>query len=552
MRNQSVAVTGLLVVSMNAFGLQGGANQGLPVRDGRPIVATVNQDAISLDEFLMQIDGPPDLARLRQGLARPLELEVLDRLINVKLIAQEAAVMGLDETPEIQKETEVQSRVILRDVLTERIVKDVKANPAAVEKLYRDAVREWKTTSLLFKEEAAARRAHMEIANGAAFADVAARAVGAKAAVSDGDDRYHPKADYLPGIAEAIAGLKAGQLAPLVRIPAGFVVVKVLDVRYPEKPEARAEVRRQVLNQQRAAAMEAHQQALRRTDAVVNTALLKSINYEAAKPGIEALLKDTRVLASIKGGAPVTVGDLTDHLRLQFFHGTDDAGSRRRINERKEDAFEATLARRLLNAEALRLGIDKTHAYRDRVKAFRESLVFGAFLQKVILPESKMTEPEVTRYYDGHLKEFSGPPMMRIRGLAFANRGGAENAMRKLREGADFGWLALNAAGQAAKGSPGLLAFDGRPITIDSMSAGMQRAIEGAKAGDARLYASPEGHVYVLVVQQVMAPTAKPYAEVRESIAKKLYDEKVKRGVEDYARKLRESSKVATYLKRAK
>jgi len=548
MRYQVVVVTGLLVVSMCAPAA--GAAQGLPLREGRPVVATVNRDSISLDELVMQLDPPVDRARLRQGLARPRELDVLDRLVNVKLIAQEAATMGLDEGAEIRKEVEVQSRVILRDVLAERIVKDVKADPAAVEEVYRESVREWKTTSLLFRDEPAARRAHMEIANGAAFADVAAKAQAAKAATADADDAFHRKQDYLPQIAEGIAGLKAGQLGPLVKIPAGFVVLQVIDIRHPENSEARTEARKRVLDQQREAAMAAHQKALRRDYAAVNAAVLKSIDYEAPKPGIDALLKDKRVVAEIKGAPSVTVADLTDFLRLQFFHGTDDAGSRKRMNERKEDALEATLARRLLNAEALRLGIDKTHPYRDRVNGYTETLVLSTFLQKVIVPDSKMTEDEVKRYYDGHLKEFSSPEMMRIRSLAFTNRTAAEDAMRKLREGADANWLATNAAGQVGKDAQGLLTFDGRPVTLDSMPPAMRKAVAGANVRDARLYASPEGHVYVLMVQQVIAPAAKPYAEVREAIAKKLYDEKVKKGVDEYARKLRAQSKVETYLKR--
>ena len=546
MRYQLVVATGLLVVLMCG----GAAGQALPVRNGRPVVAVVNRDAISLDELAMQLEPSADLARLRRGIARPQDLEILERMINVKLIAQEAATMGLDETPEIRREADVQARVILRDVLTERIVKDVKADPASVEKLYRESVREWKTTSLLFRDEPVARRAHMEIANGAAFADVAARAIAAKTATADGDDLYHRKADYLPQIAEAIAGSKAGQLSPLIRIPAGFVVMKVLDIRYPEDPEARAEARKRVLGQQRGAAMVAHEQALRRNNAVVNAAVLKSIDYEAAKPGIDALLKDKRIVAEIKGSAPVSVADLTDYLRLQSYHGTDQAAQRKRMNDRKEDALEATLARRLLNAEALRLGIDKTDAYRDRVNGFTESLVFGAFLQKVIAPDNKMREDEVKRYYDGHLREFSSPEMMRLRSLAFTKRSAAEDAMRKLREGTDVNWLAANAAGQVGQGAQGLLTFDGRPVTTDSMPIGMRKAVAGAKARESRLYASPEGHVYVLVVQQVLPPSAKPYAEVREAIAKKLYDEKIRKAVEEYAGKLRAQSKVETYLKR--
>jgi len=82
------------------------------------------------------------------------------------------------------------------------------------------------------------------------------------------------------------------------------------------------------------------------------------------------------------------------------------------------------------------------------------------------------------------------------------------------------------------------------------MPEGVRKALAGAKSGEHRLYASPEGHFHVLTVQELIASTAKPYDEVREAAAKKLYGEKLKKGVEDYAKKLKAQSKVATYLKR--
>jgi hypothetical protein len=208
------------------------------------------------------------------------------------------------------------------------------------------------------------------------------------------------------------------------------------------------------------------------------------------------------------------------------------------------------IGRRLLNAEALRLGIDRTNAYRDRVSGYRDSLIFDSFLQKVIVPGNKMREEEVRQHYTAHLKEYSYPEMVKVRSLAFTARGAAESAMRKLREGTDYGWLAANAEGQVAKGTQGLLVFDGRPITTDSMPEGVQKTLAGTKAGELKLYASPEGPFYVFAVQEVLGANAKPYDDVRAEIAKKLYGDKLKKSVEDYAGKLRAHSTVAAYLKK--
>ncbi len=551
MRYRFLVMTGLLVASIHTQIPLAAAQPALPLKNGRPAVALVNGDPIYLDEFLRE-RGPAERARLRQGRGTTEDFALLDRLITIRLVAQEAATMGLDEVPEIRKQVEVSSREILREVLIERLVKGIVPDARAVEKLFKESVREWKTSSLLFTDEAAASRALKEIAGGVAFAEVAARAVKAKTARADDDSVYHPKKEFLPQIAEAIATLPAGQVSPLIRLPAGFVVVRVVDIRYPENAEARAEARKRVVSQQQLAFLKVHEQAQRRQFVVVNQTLLKSLNYEAAKPGIDALLRDKRVVAEIKGGASVTVGDLTDYLRMQSFHGSDQARQGRSMNEKKEDALEATLGRRLLNMEAQKLGIDKTNTYRDRVTGYKESVIFDSFVQKVIAPENKLKEDEVKQYYNTHLKEYSYPAMLRVKSLAFVRRAAGEDAIRKLREGSDYGWLAANAEGRVAMGTPGLVTLDGQPVTIDSMPEGMQKVLTGAKSGEFRLYESPEGHAYVLAVQQVLGSTARPYEEVREEISKKVYGEKIKKGVESYAARLRAQSKVETYLERVK
>jgi hypothetical protein len=528
-----------------------GSDHALPVEDGRAIVATVNGQSISLDEFIRERDPGADETQVRQGYGSARDFELLERFINVKLIVQESATMGLRDDPEIRKQVDVTARGILRDALMARLVKDVTAEPAAVEEIYRELVKEWKTESLIFQDEASAKRVHEQLATGASFADLAAREVAAKTAVADTDTEYHGRKNFLPPIADALGPLTVGQVGPVVRIDAGFVVFRVVDSRYPEQPEARKEAEKRALNQAQSAFLQAHDRKLKTENAVIHQDVLAAVDYAAATPGIQRLLTDTRVVADLKGAAPVTVADLTDNLRMQSFHGDDLAAQGKRMNAAKEAALDATLGRRLLNAEALKLGLDKTPEYRERVQAYEDSLVFGSFIRKVIAPDSKMTEEEVQKYYAEHLKEFSSPEMVRLRTLAFSARSGAEDAMAKLRGGADYGWLAANADGQVAKGTPGLLALDGQLVTTDSMPDGVQKALLGGKAGEYTLYAAPEGHFYVLAVQTVVPSTPKPYADVRDEIAKKLYGQKLTRNVEDYLAKLREASTIAVHLKKA-
>lgn len=541
----------LLLACLQVPVLVADAGQALPTKDGRPAVATVNGTHISLEEFVAQLSPPTETGRLLQGRATAAELEVLDRLVTVRLIVEEAATMGLADLPEVRKQVDVMSRTFLREVLMERVVKDIEPDPAAVENQFKALVKEYRTASLLFSDEDTAKKAREEIEKGAAFAVVAERAIADKRATSESDAEYHRLKDYLPEIAQALAPLSVGQSSDVIRIKSGFAVVSVVDVRYPESAEERAEARRMVLTNQQLKAVQALEESLRAEYVVVKADVLNSLDYEAKEPGIDALLKDARVVAEIKGANPVTVGDLTDYLRMQFYHGGDPARQGKRMNGQKEAGLEATLGRRLLNMEALRLGLDRTGAYVDRVNAYEDSLVFDSFVQKVVVPDSKLKEEEVRQYYDGHLKDYSSPELMRIRGLAFTQKGDAEDAVRKLREGADFGWLAASADGQASRDTPGLLTFDGRPVTTDSMPDALRLALADAKAGEFRLYPSPEGPSYALAVQDVIAPAARPYDEVKTEIAQRLHQQKVKKVLEEYAGKLRAQSQVEIYLKKA-
>jgi hypothetical protein len=261
------------------------------------------------------------------------------------------------------------------------------------------------------------------------------------------------------------------------------------------------------------------------------------------------LLNDKRVVVEVKGEAPITVGDLAQSIRQQLYHGVDRAVESKKLNSRKDETLDDIVHRRVFRKEALRLGLDKTQSYKNKVKEKEHSLIFSTFVQKVVAPDIKLNEEELKAYYNDHTKEFNTPEMMKVRGLVFSERQDAEETLEKLRKGSDFRWLQANTERQVDKNTQGFLDFDGKLITVRDLPGGVQKAITGARAGDFRLYASPQGHFYALSVQEVVPSKPQPYNEVRESIAKKVYDDKLKKTFEQYATKLRTLSEVKIYLK---
>jgi hypothetical protein len=106
-----------------------------------------------------------------------------------------------------------------------------------------------------------------------------------------------------------------------------------------------------------------------------------------------------------------------------------------------------------------------------------------------------------------------------------------------------------NAEGQLDKKTEGILDLDGKLLTTRDLPEELRKAISGANVGDFRLYQSPENYFYVLYIQQVVPSKPQPYEEAREKVAQKVYDDKLKRAVEEYTDKLRAVSDVKVYLK---
>jgi hypothetical protein len=219
------------------------------------------------------------------------------------------------------------------------------------------------------------------------------------------------------------------------------------------------------------------------------------------------------------GGEPVTVAELSEAIRKRFFHGTEKASAKKRINSRKFAVLESILDRRAVQMEALRQGIEKSEAYKEMVGEYNNTILFGVFLEKVIRPGIRMEEKEIKEYYEKHISEFSSPEMMRINGLIFSKKELAEEAVRKLQEGTEFSWLRANAEGIVEDKAEELPKFEGGLVVVAALTADLQKAVSGAKLGDIRLYESPEGYFYVLSCR-MSSSKPQPYESKRANRGK--------------------------------
>jgi hypothetical protein len=303
----------------------------------------------------------------------------------------------------------------------------------------------------------------------------------------------------------------------------------------------------QILNRKQIESLVQYNTELYKKYLKMNKKLFDNLDFEAKKPGFQKLLKDNRVIAEIKGDKPVTVKDLAEALQKKFFHGIDDAIQNKKVNKSKDDSLQQILTRKVLRLEALKKGIDKTEIYKKAVSDHEKSVLFGVFLQKAIAPTIKMDEQELTKYYEDHKTDFMYPQMMKLQSLAFSQLGDARAALDKLKKGDEFGWVKANSEGQITKSTEPLLQLSGDALITKELDEGIQKVVNGVRTGDSRLFESPGGVSYVIYVQEVIPENPRPFADVRDEILKRVFGKKVADAIEDWGRKLRESSEVTIY-----
>jgi hypothetical protein len=250
----------------------------------------------------------------------------------------------------------------------------------------------------------------------------------------------------------------------------------------------------------------------------------------------------------VKGEKPVTVGDLTVALEKKFFHGAERAAGGKKLNRRKDQVLEEILNKQVTLKEAKIQKLDRTEYFRAKTAENRNGVLFGAFVQKVIVPDVKVTDEELKTYYQEHIGDYTFPEMVRIDSLVFSERVNAEEAIGKLRGGADFQWLRANAEGQVdpTKGK-NLLEFAGRLLDTSTLSDGVRKAVSGAEAGDYRLYADPGNAYYVLVLRERIPTSPIPLESVKGEMEKKVFSGKIDRVLRDWEEKLRKASDVKIY-----
>ncbi len=221
-----------------------------PGRD--PVVATVDGDDIRLSEV---IDTRSQLPLQYQSM--PIEAMfpgLVERLIDMRLVAREARANGLADDPDVRRElAQIENQIISRVFLTRRI--DAMITEDVVQSRYDEHIaalppdEEVSARHILLETEEDALAVIVRLQDGADFVELAAEESIGPSADRGGDIGYFGRDNVVPEFADAAFALEPGQISEApVESEFGWHVIKV-DDRRPIAPPTLEEMREQLVTE---------------------------------------------------------------------------------------------------------------------------------------------------------------------------------------------------------------------------------------------------------------------------------------------------------------
>ena len=219
-------------------------------------VAKVNGVTIPQSKFDLLVksataQGQPDSPELRS--------RVRDELITRELLVQEALKKGLDKSPEIATQIELQRQGLLINAYLQEHFKASPISEEMMKKEYETAKaqtggKEYKARHILVKQEDEAKQIIAQLKKGASFEKLAAEKsedTGSKG--KGGDLDWSPPNRYVKPFSDALVKLKKGQLTDTpVQSPFGWHVIRLDDERPFKAPgfeEVKGSIQQQLQNQ---------------------------------------------------------------------------------------------------------------------------------------------------------------------------------------------------------------------------------------------------------------------------------------------------------------
>lgn len=223
------------------------------------ILAKVGDEVILEKDIDMLLSKVPQQYRMRYSSA-DAKKEIVQRLVDVKMLAWEARRRGIDKRPDVKTRFEYLIDQMLAKELEEEISSNIEVTDKEVAKYYDEHKDKFSTPPkikvrhILVKTKEEAEEVLKEIKGGKDFAALAKERSNCPSAKKGGDLGLISKGRMDPAFEKAAFALGEGDISDVVKTSYGYHIIKVEDkspAKVKDLDKVKAAIERSVINDKR-------------------------------------------------------------------------------------------------------------------------------------------------------------------------------------------------------------------------------------------------------------------------------------------------------------
>jgi peptidyl-prolyl cis-trans isomerase C len=211
-----------------------------PAPTADPVVARVDKSEIHRSDLVTALNSmPPQVQQMQMSQIYPL---LIDRMVDIKLIAAAGRAAGLASDPEVKRKVaDAEDRAIQEAYLDGKVKKQI--TDEAIRKKYQEELTgnppedEVHARHILVAKEEDAKAIIAQLQKGADFATLAKSKSTDGSAKEGGDLGFFSHDEMVPEFADAAFAMKPGEISKVpVKTQFGYHVIKVEERRKQEAP----------------------------------------------------------------------------------------------------------------------------------------------------------------------------------------------------------------------------------------------------------------------------------------------------------------------------
>ncbi|HEX7343280.1 MAG TPA: peptidyl-prolyl cis-trans isomerase [bacterium] len=365
--------------------------------------------------------------------------KVLDRLVNERLMIQDARFMKLDQEPGLRKEVEdYRQACALEQYVSDAIPDTFPIDEQEIQAYYGENYRRLHLFLLKLRDRQQADNAALFLAGAKSLSDIAPRFPSESYRFGSGDQGFKVWSQLDLVLQQKVKGLLVGQITGPFEHASGYSFAELLgeqpaDTAWLEQHRPRI---RALLNQQRKRQFrEDLVQSLKgKYPVMIDDSLLQQYLNSPDSIFQQPELQSLEIAKA---------GDNSISLRMlqrRLGHGAGRTTPDQRKNRIRE-SLNNIIEDRLFAQEASALDYAQNPRVLKNVEAFEDSLLLYGYLEQVVTPQVSISEAALDSFYQADSEMFRHPDDVLLGQITVGVADRAAQILNRLQGGADFVWL---------------------------------------------------------------------------------------------------------------